>query len=141
MFPVFAILKQRMLRWLGQVCRMDDGRIPKNILYGQLSSGSRSRGLPKLRYKDIYKQDLKSCQVAPVNQETMAKNRTNWHSLIEGRVFEGKFTSWLTNTCNKHPLLRNSVEGKFVPTKENIKNEVLSSVENLIMISARETHW
>ena len=30
------LLKQRRLRWLGHVVRMDDGRIPKDFLYGEL---------------------------------------------------------------------------------------------------------
>ena len=78
---MYAILKQRRLRWLGHVCRMDDGRIPKDILYGQLSSGTRARGRPKLRYKDTCKQDLKSCQIPPENLEQMTNNRTYWRSI------------------------------------------------------------
>ena len=37
---VFAILSQKCLRWLGHVRRMQDGRIPKDILYGELAIGS-----------------------------------------------------------------------------------------------------
>ena len=33
------MLCQRRLRWLGHVHRMDDGRIPKDIMYGELASG------------------------------------------------------------------------------------------------------
>ena len=33
-FPtMFTRLKQRRLRWLGLACHMEDGRIPKDILY------------------------------------------------------------------------------------------------------------
>ena len=34
---MLGILSQRRLRWLGHVCRMDDGRIPKDILYSELT--------------------------------------------------------------------------------------------------------
>lgn len=34
MSSIFSSLSQRRLRWLGHVSRMDDGRIPKDILYG-----------------------------------------------------------------------------------------------------------
>ena len=41
---IFTPLSQRRLRWLGHVRRMDDGRIPKDLLYGELASGARSKG-------------------------------------------------------------------------------------------------
>ena len=36
--------------------RMDDGRIPKDIMFGELKEGKRKRGRPKLRYKDVVKE-------------------------------------------------------------------------------------
>ena len=36
---MYTLLRQRRLRWLGHVRRMDDGRIPKYILYGELALG------------------------------------------------------------------------------------------------------
>ena len=52
---MYTLLKQRRLRWLGHVHRMNDGRIPKDILYGELCSGKKSAGRPQLRYKDVCK--------------------------------------------------------------------------------------
>ncbi|KAI8496709.1 hypothetical protein Bbelb_253640 [Branchiostoma belcheri] len=46
------ILRRNRLRWLGHVARMDDNRLSKKILYGELSQGSRPRGRPKLRFKE-----------------------------------------------------------------------------------------
>ena len=43
---MFTLLRQRRLRWLGHVRRMEDGRIPKDILYGQLATGKRRTGRP-----------------------------------------------------------------------------------------------
>ena len=48
---MYAMLSQRRLRWLGHVSRMDDGRIPKDILYGELATGTRPTGRPALRLK------------------------------------------------------------------------------------------
>ncbi|GAA6085373.1 NLR family CARD domain-containing protein 3-like [Tachysurus ichikawai] len=42
---MFSIPCERRLRWLGHVRRMDPGRIPKDLLYGELAEGrSESRG-------------------------------------------------------------------------------------------------
>ena len=39
------ILTRRQLCWAGHVVRMDEGRLPKQVLYGQLTNGTRNRGL------------------------------------------------------------------------------------------------
>lgn len=36
---IFSLLRQPRLHWLGHVRRLDDGRIPKDILYAELYSG------------------------------------------------------------------------------------------------------
>ena len=38
---VYTLLKQRRMRCLGHVTRMKDGRIPKDLLYGELATGKR----------------------------------------------------------------------------------------------------
>ena len=60
---MFTLLRHRRLRWLGHVYRMEDGRIPKNILYGELASGRRLKGRPQLRYKDVCKRDMKALDI------------------------------------------------------------------------------
>ena len=45
---MFSILAKRRIRWLGHVARMEDGRIPKDMLYGELATGSRPTGRPTL---------------------------------------------------------------------------------------------
>ena len=41
---LYTLLKQRRMRWLGHVTRMKDGRIPKDLLYGELATGKRPTG-------------------------------------------------------------------------------------------------
>ena len=52
---VEAMLMKTQLRWAGHVSRMEDHRLPKIVLYGELSTGHRDRGAPKKRYKDSLK--------------------------------------------------------------------------------------
>ena len=56
---MYVLLTKKRLRWLGHVTSTQDGRLPKDILYGELATGSRPTGRPTLRYKDVLKRDLK----------------------------------------------------------------------------------
>ena len=68
---MFTLLRQLRLRWLGHVYRMEDGRIPKDILHGELASGRRSKGRPQLRYKDVCKRDMKALDITPIPGRTL----------------------------------------------------------------------
>ena len=57
---MYTLLRQRRPRWLGHVRHMDDCRLPKYILYGELALGSRTTGHPNLRYKDVCVRDSKA---------------------------------------------------------------------------------
>ena len=52
-----------LFRSLGHVRRMDDGRIPKCILYGELAFGRRTTGHPHLRYKRVCVRDMKAVDI------------------------------------------------------------------------------
>ena len=71
-----TLLKQRRMRWLGHVLRMDNGRIPKYLLYGELAQGKRPTGRPQLRYKDVCKRNLKAMDVDLATWEAAASDRT-----------------------------------------------------------------
>ena len=57
---LYTLLKQRRMRWLGHVTRINDGRIPKDLLYGELATGKRPTGRPQLHFKDVCKRDLQA---------------------------------------------------------------------------------
>ena len=69
---MYTLLRQRRMRWIGHVRRMEDGRIPKDILYGELAVGKRPRGRPQLRYKDC------------------TADRSSWRCLLHKQLKEGE---------------------------------------------------
>ena len=79
---VFALLSQRWLRWLGHVSRMDDGRIPTDILYSELATGTRLAGKPNLRFKDVCKQDLKAGDINPADWKVTAADQSHWRLAV-----------------------------------------------------------
>ena len=50
---MYILLRQCRLHWLGHMPYIADGRIPKDILYGELPSGKWPKGRPQLQYKDL----------------------------------------------------------------------------------------
>ena len=83
---LFSLLKQRRLRWLGHVRRMEDGRIPKDLLYGELSRGKRSQGRPKQCFRNVCRKDLRDCGMDIDRWETLADNRDAWRNSVKTGV-------------------------------------------------------
>ena len=92
---MYTMLRQRRLRWIGHVRRMEEGRIPKDILYGELASGRRPRGRPQLRYKDVCKRDMKALNIIAEKWEDIAADRSSWRCLLHKqlKVGEDKITN------------------------------------------------
>ena len=72
---VEAMLMKTQLRWAGHVSRMEDHRLPKIVLYGELSTGHRDRGAPKKRYKDSLKKSLSTCHIDHRQWSALAADR------------------------------------------------------------------
>lgn len=89
---VEATIIHHRLRWVGHVLRMDDSRLPKKLLYGELAQGTRPRGAPKMRYKDQLKRTLAVTDIDQPSWEETAKDRKVWRSAVHhGTVdFENK---------------------------------------------------
>ena len=74
-----AILMKSQLRWAGHVVRMDNDRLPKVMLYGQLEKYQRPMGRPLLRFKDKLKANISSLQLEK-RWESLCLERTEWRS-------------------------------------------------------------
>ena len=72
-------IQHRRLRWLGHVGRMQDHRLPKQLLFSHMS-GHRSVGRPRLRWNDIARSDLNS--VSENKWYRSCQNRDGWRSKI-----------------------------------------------------------
>ena len=79
---VFTMLMQAQLRWAGHVARMPDHRLPKQLLFGELVDGKRSRGAPKKRFKDSLKASLKAFDICPDTWENAAQDRSCWRTSV-----------------------------------------------------------
>ena len=81
-----AFLQKSLLRWTGHTIRMENSRLPKIMLYGQLANATRPQGRPLLRFKDKIKSNLTSLKIPLRNWEKLALNRGEWRALCNKHV-------------------------------------------------------
>ncbi len=70
-----TIIIKNQLRWSGHVIPMPVTRLPKKILYGELSNGKRNQGGQRNRFKDNLKHNLKLCFISTEDWEEQASDR------------------------------------------------------------------
>ena len=72
------LIQRRRLRWLGHVSCMQDGRIPKNVLYGELCHWNLTCRGPTRRFIEVCKRVLKAGNINPAAWEAVAVDRSHW---------------------------------------------------------------
>ena len=77
MYPMPEFLKEKRLRWFGHVQRQDIEETMRKILQMTVDE-KRNRGRPKLRWRDLVKEDMARTQMTT----EMAKDRRHWHVMI-----------------------------------------------------------
>ena len=69
---------------------MKDGRIPKDILYGELATGRRPVGRPALRFRDVCKRDMRCTDIDPAGWEQLAADRSVWRHAVKVGLAKGQ---------------------------------------------------
>ena len=77
MYPMAEFLREKRLRWFGHVQRRDKDDATRKILQMTVD-GKRNRGRPKLRWRDLVKDDMARNQMTT----EMAEDRRHWHVMI-----------------------------------------------------------
>ena len=70
------------LRWAGHVSSMEDHRLPKIVLFGELSTGHCEGGAPKKRFKDNLKKSLTTCNIDHKQWSDLAADCVAWRHTI-----------------------------------------------------------
>jgi len=78
-----AFLLAAQLRWVGHVVTMEDEWIPKEVFFGQLSSGKRQQCGPVRRYKDTVKTNMKSCGLRSQSLSTAPFDQAQWRTTCQ----------------------------------------------------------
>ena len=86
MYPTAEFLRDKRLRWFGHVQRRDKHDATRNILQMTVD-GKRNRGRPKLRWRDLVKEDNR---VRNHMTTEMAEDRTHWHVMIQAGTLRSK---------------------------------------------------
>ena len=81
--PMEDLLIRKNLRWTGHLMGMSPDRLPKQVLYSQLSSGHRKRGRPRLRFKDTIKRNLKLRDIKIDSWTSLSQQRDKWRATVK----------------------------------------------------------
>ena len=77
------LLIRKNIRWTGHLMKMSPDRLPKQILYSQLSSGHRNRGRHRLRFNDTMKRNLKLRDIKADSWTSLSQQRDKWTAIIK----------------------------------------------------------
>jgi len=82
------IIKERRLRRLGHVIKMEDCTIPNQALNWNLSSMNRKPGRPRQNWQDIIRRDLKDIGFTWDEASELAHSRSSWRQRVAQCVFD-----------------------------------------------------
>ena len=77
------LLIRKNLQWTEHLMRMLQDRLPKQVLYSELSSGYRKRRRPRIRFKDTIKRNLKLRDIKTDTWTSLSQQRDKWRALLK----------------------------------------------------------
>ncbi len=78
-----ATIRRRRLLWAGKIVRMDDSRLPKVMLFGELDAGRRRDGGQTKTWRQCLMDDLKKFQIDSKTWTDVAADEEVWLSLVD----------------------------------------------------------
>ena len=89
---IATIIHKLRLKFAGRVARMDDARLPKFMLFGELNTGEKNAGRPEKTWRQCLRDSLKHFEI----------DAEQWHNFAtEG---EGEWTKRITEGAKKHMI-------------------------------------
>jgi hypothetical protein len=76
------LLIRKNLRWTGHLMSMSPDKIPKQVLYAQLSSCHRKRRRPRHRFKDTIKRNMKLRDIKTYTWTSLSQQIDKWRALV-----------------------------------------------------------
>ena len=78
-----AMITTAQLRWVGHLIHMNEGHLPKQLFYGELTSGKHPQHKPRKHFKDGLKSNLKDADIDVNTWEATAVDRGAWWELVK----------------------------------------------------------
>ena len=79
---IIRSLKSRRLRWAGHIARMEQSRNAYRVLVGK-PEGKRPLGIPRRRWEDNIKIDLREVGYDPGEWIDLAEDRDQWRAYVK----------------------------------------------------------
>jgi len=76
------IIKERRLKWLGHILKMDGSRTARQAAQWELKGYKRKSRRPRKNWVDVIKQDLKDVDFTWEEAETLANEKAGWHQCV-----------------------------------------------------------
>jgi hypothetical protein len=81
-YPIEFEIRKRRLTYLGHIERMEDTRLPKIMLHGEVE-GNRNAGRPFKTMRDVWKEDTQKFNIVTHDVLRMAKDRVDFRQLLD----------------------------------------------------------